>query len=41
VEERAGGVGDGAEFGDGLDDAGFVICEHDADESGVGADGCL
>ncbi len=38
VEESAGGVGDGGEFGDGLDDAGLVVREHDADEFGVGAD---
>jgi hypothetical protein len=31
VEEGAGGVGDGGEFGDGLDDAGLVIRVHDAD----------
>ena len=41
VEESAGGVGDGGEFGDGLGDAGLVVREHDADEPGVGADGCL
>jgi hypothetical protein len=41
VEERAGGVGDGGELGDGLDDAGLVVGEHDADEFCVGAEGGL
>ncbi len=41
VEESAGGVGDGGEFGDGLDDAGLVVREHDADEFGVGTEGGL
>ena len=39
VEESAGGVGDGGEFGDGLDDAGLVVGEHDGDEPRVGAEG--
>jgi len=39
VEESAGGVGDGGERCDGLDDAGLVIGEHDGDEFGVGANG--
>ena len=39
VEEGSGVVGDGGEFGDGLDDAGLVVRVHDADEFGVGADG--
>ena len=39
VEESAGCVGDGGEFGDGLDDAGLVVGVHDADEFGVGAEG--
>ena len=39
VEEGSGGMGDGGECGDGLDDAGLVVREHDADEFGVGADG--
>ena len=39
MEEGSGGVGDGGEFGEGLDDAGLVVAVHDADERGVGADG--
>ena len=39
VEERAGRVGDGGEFGDRLDDAGLVVRVLDADELGVGAEG--
>ena len=41
VEEGSGGVGDGGEFGDGLDDAGLVVGVHDADEFCVGAEGGL
>lgn len=39
VEEGSGGVGDGGERSDGLDDAGLVVGEHDGDEFGVGTDG--
>jgi hypothetical protein len=39
VEERARSVGDGGQRRDGLDDAGLVVGEHDADELCVGADG--
>ena len=38
VEEGAGLMGDGADLFDGLEDAGFVVGEHDADEAGVGAE---
>jgi len=39
VEESARGVGDSGQRGDGLDDAGLVVGEHDADEFCLGADG--
>ena len=39
VEESARGVGDSGQRGDGLDDAGLVVGEHDADELCLGADG--
>ena len=39
VEERAGGVGDFGELANGLEDAGFVVGEHDRDEAGVGLEG--
>ena len=39
VEECSGGVGDGGECLDGLDDAGLVVGEHDADEACGGANG--
>ncbi len=39
MEESAGRGGDFADLFDGLEDAGFVVGEHDADEAGFGADG--
>ena len=39
VEEGAVGFGEAGELADGLDDAGFVVREHDADEAGVGLQG--
>ena len=38
MEEGSGGVSDAGEFGDGLDDAGFVVGEDDTDQPGVGAE---
>ena len=39
MEEGAVGPGDARQLTDGLDDAGFVVGEHEADESGVGLEG--
>src|SRR3984957_12027258 len=41
MKESTGGVGDGGELGDGLDDASLIIGVHDADEFCVGAEGGL
>lgn len=40
MEEGSGFVSDAGKFGNRLDDAGFIVGQHDADEAGVGPEGC-